>query len=107
MSTQFNFQCPTCPLGKSSCLTLKTTGHQTRAPLDLISSDVWGPSPMLSFDGFHYFVIFMDARTKFIWFYPLVAKSDVFAIFHQFQALVERQLSLKIKSVQTDWGGEY
>jgi histone deacetylase 1/2 len=28
-------------------------------------------------------------------------------VFHQFQTLVERQFSLKIKSVQTDWGGEY
>ena len=106
-SKQFNFNCPACPLGKSSRLTLKTTGHQTQAPLNLIFSDVWGPSPMFSSDGFHYFVIFMDAHTKFIWFYPLVAKSDMFAIFHQFQALVKRQFSLKIKSVQIDWGGEY
>jgi hypothetical protein len=37
----------------------------------------------------------------------LVSKFDVFAIFYQFQALVERQFSLKIKSVQTDWSGEY
>jgi hypothetical protein len=37
---QFNFNCPACPLGKSSRLTLKTTGHQTQAPLDLIFSDV-------------------------------------------------------------------
>jgi len=37
----------------------------------------------------------------------LVSKSDVFTIFHQFQALVECQFSLKIKYVQTDWGGEY
>jgi histone deacetylase 1/2 len=103
----FNFNCPVCPLGKSCRLTLKTTGHQTLAPLDLIFSDVWGPSPMLSSDGFRYFVIFVDAHTKFIWFYPMVAKSDVFNIFHQFQALVECQFSLKIKSVQTDWGGEY
>ena len=35
-STQFNFNCFACPLGKSSRLTLKTTGHQTRVPLDLI-----------------------------------------------------------------------
>jgi histone deacetylase 1/2 len=57
-------------------------GHQTRAPLDLIFSDVWGPFPMLSSNGFHYFVIFVDAHTKFIWFYTMVAKSDVFNIFH-------------------------
>jgi histone deacetylase 1/2 len=62
---------------------------------------------MLSSDGFRYFFIFVDAHTKFIWFYLMVAKSNVFHIFHQFQTLVERQFSLKIKSVQTDWGGEY
>jgi hypothetical protein len=37
----------------------------------------------------------------------MVAKSDIFNIFHQFQALVELQFSLKIKYVQTTWGGEY
>jgi histone deacetylase 1/2 len=37
----------------------------------------------------------------------LVAKFDVFQIFHQFQAFIERQFSLKIKFVQTNWGGEY
>ena len=104
---QFNFNCHVCPLGKSSRITLKTTGHKTRATLDLIFSDVWGPFPMLSSDGFCYFVIFMDAHTKFILFYPLVAKSDIFNIFHQFLAFVECQFSLKIKTVQIDWGGEY
>jgi hypothetical protein len=44
---------------------------------------------MLLSDGFCYFVFFMDAHMKFIWFYPLVAKSNVFTIFHQFQVLVE------------------
>jgi hypothetical protein len=34
-------------------------------------------------------------------------KSDVFSTFQRFQTLVERQFSLKIKYVQTDWGGEY
>jgi hypothetical protein len=40
-------------------------------------------------DGFWYFVIFVDAYTKYIWFFPLVAKYDVFTIFHQFQTQVE------------------
>jgi len=39
-SKLFNFNCPACPLRKSCRLTLKTTGHQTLAPLDLIFSDV-------------------------------------------------------------------
>jgi len=104
---RLNFQCQSCPLGKSSCLSLRPTGHKTSAPLELIFSDVWGPAPLFSSDGYHYFVIFIDAHTKYIWYYPLVARSDVYSVFHQFQTLVERQLSLKIKSVQTDWGCEY
>ena len=62
---------------------------------------------MLSTDGYRYFVIFLDAYTKYIRFFPLVAKSDVFKIFLQFQALVEWQFATKIQSIQTDWGGEY
>jgi histone deacetylase 1/2 len=89
-SKYFDFNYSACLLGKSSRLSLKTTGHQTQAPLDLIFSDVWGPSPMLSCDGFCYLFIFVDAHTRFIWFYPLAAKFDVFTIFHQFQAQVER-----------------
>jgi histone deacetylase 1/2 len=88
-------------------LSLGPTGHKTSAPLELIFSDVWGPAPLFSSDGYRYFVIFVDAYTKYVWYYPLVAKSDVYSVFHQFQTLVERQFSLKIKSVQTDWGGEY
>jgi len=101
-SRPLNFQCPSWPLGKSSRLSLGPTGHKTSALLELVFSDVWGPTPILSFDDFCYFVIFVDAHIKFIWFYPLSAKSDVFNVFHQFQVLVERQFSCKIKSVQTD-----
>jgi hypothetical protein len=51
---------------------------------------------MFSSDGFRYFVIFVDAHTKHIWYYPLIAKSDAFSTFQRFQTLVERQFSLKI-----------
>ena len=97
MSCPLNFQYPACPLGKSSRLSLGPTGHKISALLELIFSDVWGPAPILSSDGFRYFMMFVDAHTKFIWFYPLGAKSDVFTVFHQFQVLVERQFSCKIK----------
>jgi hypothetical protein len=95
-------QCQACLLGKSSHFSLRPTGHKTSAPLDLIFNDVWGPTLMFSSDGFRYFVIFIDTHTKYIWYYPLVAKSDVFSIFQRFQLLVERQFCSKIKSVQTD-----
>jgi hypothetical protein len=83
-SRPLNFQCQACPLGKSLRLSLGPMSHKTSAPLELFFSDVWGLAPVLSSNGFCYFVIFVDAHTKFIWFYPLGVKSDVFNVFHQF-----------------------
>jgi hypothetical protein len=36
---------------------------------------------MFSSDGFRYFVIFIDAHKKYIWYFLFFAKSDVFSIF--------------------------
>jgi hypothetical protein len=52
-------------------------------------------------------VSFVDAYSSFTWVYLLRQKSDVFAVFQWFQAKVEISLDRKIKTIQTDWGGEY
>jgi len=75
-------------------LSLGPIGHKISAPLKLIFSDVWGLAPLFSSDDYRYFVIFVDA---YIYIYGIII----------FQILVERQFLLKIKFVQTDWGGEY
>jgi hypothetical protein len=54
---------------------------------------------MFSSDDFCLFVIFIDAHTKYIWYFPLVAKSDVFFMFQWFQVLIECQFSRKIKNL--------
>jgi histone deacetylase 1/2 len=61
-------ECQACLLGKSLHLSLRPMGHKTTTPLDLIFSDVWGPAPIFSSDGFCYFVIFIDMHTKHIWY---------------------------------------
>lgn len=99
--------CHACQLGKASRLHLPLTNNRVTSVLELLYSDVWGPSPYLSMEGHKYFVLFIDAYSKFIWFYPMQNKSDVFPIFKKFQLFVERQFGCKIKSIQTDWGGEY
>jgi len=87
-SRVFNFNCSSCPLGKASRLSLGLTGHKTCAPFELVFSDVWGPSSKLSTDGYQYFVIFMDAYNKYMWFFPLAAKSDVLNFFFNFKLLL-------------------
>jgi len=61
----------------------------------------------MSTTGNLYYVSFVDHFSKFTWLYPISTKSSVMSIFCSFQKLVERQFNCKIKSIQTDWGGEY
>lgn len=74
--------------------------------MELIFSDVWGPAP-ISVGRNAYYVSFIDDYSKFVWIYLIHHKSEVFRCFQDFQSLVERQFNCKIRSVQSDWGGEY
>jgi histone deacetylase 1/2 len=99
--------CSACQQGKSHRLPFFNSQSVSNQPLELIFSDVWGPSPFMSTTGNKYYVSFVDHFSKFTWLYPIPNKSSVMPIFCLFQKLVERQFNCKIKSVQTDWGGEY
>ena len=79
---------------------------QTSQPLQIIFSDVW-TSPIVSHDGYKYYVIFVDHFTKYIWLYPLKRKSDVQQVFKQFKVIVEKFFNKTIVSFYTDNGGEY
>jgi hypothetical protein len=74
--------------------------------LQLIFSDVWGPT-IESFGSKKYHVSFIDDYSKFTWIYLIHHKSDVFKYFLEFQSLAECMFNRKIISVQSDWGGEY
>jgi histone deacetylase 1/2 len=78
----------------------------SKAPLELVFSDVWGLAPF-SVGNKNYYVSFIDDFSKFTWVYLLKHKSEVFSKFREFQTLVEHSFNTKIKAMQTDWGGEY
>jgi hypothetical protein len=99
--------CSACLQSKSKQLSFSPSFSQYNSPLDLIFTDVWGPSPICSQHGFKYYVSFLDASSRYTWLYPMTKKSDAFNIFLQFQKYVERFFNTQIKSVQSDWGGEY
>lgn len=57
-------QCQACPLENFSRQLLAINSNKSTAPLQLIYSDVRGLAPILSNEGFHYFIIFMDHFLK-------------------------------------------
>ena len=99
--------CEACQLGKSSRLPFSSSVFVATKPLERVHCDLWGPSPVVSTQGFRYYCVLVDQYSRFTWLYPLRMKSDFFSAFLHFQNLVERQLDSKIKIFQSDGGGEF
>ena len=86
--------CDSCQRAKSHQLPYPVSISVSNQPLQLIFSDVWGPAPC-SVGRHTYYVSFIDDYTKFSWIYLLKKRSDVFQVFQNFQALVEKNLIAK------------
>ncbi|KAB1213363.1 Retrovirus-related Pol polyprotein from transposon TNT 1-94 [Morella rubra] len=99
--------CSACYQAKSHSLPFPRSTTVTTRPLQLLFLDVWGPAPMVSRDGFRYYLSIVDAFSRYTWLFPLQCKSDVYNTFVVFTKTVERFFSLQISSVQSDWGGEF
>ena len=70
--------------------------------LVLVHSDVWGLAPIDSYNGFIYFVIFIDEVSKATWLYLLKSKVEVFDYFYEFLCLIETQFNAKLKIFLSD-----
>ena len=99
--------CKHCVMGKMTQLPFSTSHSCTKFPLELVHSDVWGPAPISSINGFRYYVIFVDDFTRFTWFFPLRHKSQVLSSFQHFKNTMENLLGKSIKILRTDCGSEY
>ena len=68
------------------------TGHGKRASdiLDLVHTDVCGPISTQARDGYFYFIIFIDDRSKFGYVYLMKYKFEAFDKFKEYQRMVEK-----------------
>ena len=96
--------CNACQYGKQAKQSFKSIETKTSTALELIHSDLWGPTPIPSTHGHKYYISFVDERTRYTWLFPLTAKSQALNTFIVFKTQIEKQLNLKIKALQTDMG---
>jgi transposase InsO family protein len=75
--------------------------------LELIHTDICGPFPIESVDGFDSFITFTDDYSRYGYIYPIKHQFESLDKFKIFTAEVENQHNLKIKVVRSDHGGEY
>ncbi|PKU72052.1 Retrovirus-related Pol polyprotein from transposon TNT 1-94 [Dendrobium catenatum] len=102
-----SFHCSACLRAKSHRLPFSLSASKTKNVLELIHCDVWGPSPIVSNNGYKYYLLFVDDFTHYSWVYPLQLKSEAFTQFLHFKSTVENQFNKHIKTLRTDGGGEF
>ena len=100
--------CEPCLAGKQHRGPIpKKASHHATHLLELVHSDLHGPLPVRTREGFQYWITFIDDFSKFFTVIPLHQKSDAFEAFKRFKAFAENQLNCTIKRLRDDKGGEY
>ena len=80
---------------------------QSTSMLQIVHSNVWGPTLISYLFGYFYYVVFIDNYTRYTWFFLLKQKSELLVVFKHFKNLVETHYSSKIKVLGSNNGGEY
>jgi hypothetical protein len=100
--------CEHCVYGKQKRVRFRRVGKEKKNErLELVHTDVWGPSQVSSLGGSHYYVTFIDDATRKTWVYCIRQKSDVFDTFKKWKSLVENETGKSLKCLRSDNGGEY
>jgi hypothetical protein len=81
VSKHLSFDCSVCKLGKSKTLSFPSHGSRATKCFDIVRSDVWDISPVISHARYKYFVTFIDDFSRYTWVYFLQAKSEVLFFF--------------------------
>ncbi|GKB57971.1 retrovirus-related pol polyprotein from transposon TNT 1-94 [Tanacetum coccineum] len=100
--------CEPCVLGKQKKVSFIKSGNTRKLQrLELVHTDVYGPTFVASIGGSRYYVTFIDDSSRKVWVYFLKNKSEVFNTFKKWKAAVENETNLRVKCLKSDNGGEY
>ena len=97
-----SFDCMPCQFGKQTALPFNNCVSHALSSFDLINYDVWGPSPISTSGGSRYFVIFVDAFSRYTWIYLFKNHSELYQIYRDFTKMIETQFSKPIKVSKFD-----
>jgi len=70
--------------------------------LEIIHTDICGPFPIKTMDGYDSFITFVDDYLCYGYIYPIKERSKTLDKFKIFKAELENQHNLKIKTVRSD-----
>jgi hypothetical protein len=99
--------CKGCAQGKNVKHSFSNRNNRVKGVLDIVHLDVCGLMSTTSLSGYVYYVSFIDDYSHKTWIYLLKSNNEVFGKFKEFKALVENLTYQKIKTLQSDNGGEF
>ncbi|EOY03128.1 Cysteine-rich RLK (RECEPTOR-like protein kinase) 8 [Theobroma cacao] len=89
--------CYVCPLAKQKHLPFLVHVKSSKAPFDLIHTNIWGPYYVNSIHRYQYFLTIVDDFTRFTWVFLMRFKYDVVSIIPSFFKMVKNQFNSTIK----------
>lgn len=100
--------CDVCAQGKMTRLKFpKIAQKHSKAPLDLVHSDVCGPMQTETPSQKRYILTFIDDFTRYGVIYLLRSKSDVFEKLEEYIEMTTTMFNRRVKLLRWDRGGEY
>lgn len=103
-----SFVCHMCPLGKSHHLYFTIHTYIIQGSLELLHLNVWGPTFVLLFSSFKYYLSIINDFSRYTWLYLMFNKSDVIIVFFfKLKLMIKKFLSYSIWIVRYDGGGEF
>jgi hypothetical protein len=102
-----NYVCRHSQHGNQTRVRFKTKEYSSSKPLELVHTDLCGPTRTKSIQGGHYFILFIDDYTRMAWVSFLKEKSEAFNKFKSFKAYVENETDFKIKCLRSNNGLEF
>ncbi|XP_071699519.1 uncharacterized protein [Rutidosis leptorrhynchoides] len=99
--------CQGCQYGKSHRLPYKKSTNRKQGLLDLIHTDLMGPTKTPSYSVHCYVMVLIDDYSRFTWVKFLKEKSEAISKFIEFKEAVESKFGRKVKALRSDNGGEF
>jgi hypothetical protein len=102
-----NTLCKNCLQGKQTKSRFKSKEYSMKRPLEIVHTDLVGPTTTKGLKGEKYFMLLVDDYTRMTVVCFLRNKSEDFENFKVYKELVENEIDSKIKCLRSDNGGEF
>jgi transposase InsO family protein len=99
--------CEACIMGSQARESFPSSDYVTRAPLELVHTDVCGPMDPMSHDKKQYFLTLLDDYSGMSAVVVISHKSEVSQMLIEALEDMETACGHKVKAVRSDRGGEY